>query len=375
MNLVLAPQNYIQERGLIHKVGKLLKDYGKRPLLVADSFVTEIVKDVINKQLEKLRLSLTAFTFGGECCEEEIGRVMDTVKKNGNDLIVGCGGGKAIDTAKAAAFYKGLPFVSFPTSAATCAAWSSSYPLYSMSGSYLGTRELGKTPDLVLVDTEVIARAPSRLLSSGMGDSLAKWYEGKTVFHLLKKDLLVDLALNLSGYLYRVIKRFGPGAKIDVDKNICSMEVDSIVQANILIAGLIGRLGGKNFRSAAAHAFNYALCGISKAARTLHGERVAIGILIQFILEGRKKKELTEILQFYRKIGLPCSMEELGVYFTMDELKEVSARVCGDSRIRNLPFSVDEDMFQNAFLELNNFVKKFTSEENLYDTIGASKKG
>jgi len=190
-----------------------------------------------------------------------------------------------------------------------------------------------------------------------MGDSLAKWYEGKSTVNLLEDELLVEVAVNLSKHLCKTVKKFGPQAKIDVNNNLYSSQVERVILANILVAGLIGRLGGKNFRSAAAHAFNYALCGIPKTFPALHGEKVAIGILIQFILEGRKKEELINLIRFYRKIGLPCRMEEMGIHFTSKQIKHISARVCSDSRIGNLPFSVDETMFQKAFLEVDNLVR------------------
>lgn len=362
VDVTLAPRRFIQQKGIISEISKFLKGYGEKPLFLADEVVASVVKDDFDKSLKKENLSLNLVLFKGECCQEEIERVTHITEKGKYDVLIGCGGGKAIDTAKAAAYYAGVPFLSFPTSAATCAAWSSACPIYSCKGEYIGTKELKRNPDLVLVDPEIIAQAPARLLSAGMGDSLAKWYEGRIASN--KKNMWTEMALNLSSYLRNLIEKFGPQARADTEENICSVQVECIIQANILIAGLIGGLGGKNFRSAAAHAFNYALSGLQKASYALHGERVAIGILIQLALEG-KKEEMIDLIRLYKMIGLPCRMEEIGVHLSREEIKQVSVKVCSDSRINNLPFSVDSAMFQEAFFEANYLAKKLTQKEKV----------
>lgn len=355
MDLILAPKRYIQKEGLIRRLEDFLKAWGQNFLFIADARVASIIKNTIEENVKRPGYLLKFLIFDGECCDEEIGKIELVAHKQRADVVIGCGGGKVIDAAKAAAFDCSLPFISFPTSAATCAAWSSSCPLYLKSGEYAGTRELRKSPDLVLVDSEILAKGPSRLISAGMGDALAKWYEGKSTIRNVKDDTsLRFVVLDLSKNLYKIIKRFGPQAKKDVDNDLCSLYVDSVIQANILLAGMIGSLGGKSFRSAAAHAFNYALCGIPKAVQVLHGERVAIGVLIQLVLAGEKEEVIKNLMRTYQKIGVPCSVEEMGIYFSKEELKVICAKVCSDERVANLPFPVDEVLFEEAFLEINN---------------------
>jgi len=370
IDVFLAPRRFLQEKRLLSKTGEFLKDLGENPLFLADKLVASLVENEAKESLEKKGGSFKLVFFGGECCQEEIEKAVEAIKRERSDVMVGCGGGKAIDTAKAAAYFAGIPLVTLPSSAATCAAWSSVCPVYSRRGEYLRTLELKKNPDLVLVDSEIIARAPSRLLSAGMGDSLAKWYEGRTTSQGREKDPSVALALNLSRNLREIIEKNGPQAKFDVERKFCSLEVEQIIHANILITGLIGGLGGKSFRSAAAHALNYALSGIPAAVHTLHGERVAVGILMQLILEGKDQEELLKLLYLYRKIGLPCSLEELGIYLSPEQLKEVSIRFFkSGSSVYNLPFSIDEVMFQEALLEINSLAKTLSKRSKFDDSI------
>lgn len=53
--------------------------------------------------------------FAGECSKQEIDRIVDIVNQEGLNVIIGIGGGKALDTAKAVAHYAKLPVVIVPT--------------------------------------------------------------------------------------------------------------------------------------------------------------------------------------------------------------------------------------------------------------------
>ena len=358
MDLFLAPERYIQQKGIIKRVGEFLIPFGKRPLLLADGLVFSIVGKTILESLKEAGLSSRFEEFRGECSPEEIDKVTNIIKKEGIDVVIGCGGGKSLDTAKAASLYARLPVITIPTSAATCAAWSFIAPTYTREGKYIKTLDLKKSPDLTLVDPEVISQAPARLISAGMADTLAKWYEGRVVVRNMKKDLSTELALSLSKRACELIKEFGPKAKEDVERKRCSKEVELIIQTNILLTGLIAGLGREKFRSVAAHALNYAMTMLRGNRSTLHGERVAFGIIMQLILERRNEDEIEELLELYSLLGLPLTLEEIGLR-DEEKLKIVVKEIFRQGRrIRNLPFSVDEDMVYKALLKADDWGRK-----------------
>ncbi|RLE10648.1 glycerol dehydrogenase [Candidatus Aerophobetes bacterium] len=365
MDLLLAPERYVQRKGLLNEAGRFIFPFGKKPLVLADRRVFSIIGEKIICSLREVGLSPTFEEFRGECSPKEIERVVKVAQREEIDVIVGCGGGKALDTAKTTSFYLRLPVVTVPTSAATCAAWSFIAPLYTESGAYIRTMDLKKSPELVLADSEIIARAPVRLLCAGMADTLAKWYEGRVAAKRMKKDLCVKLALDLSRRAYEIIKESGPKAKEDAERGNCSDEVELIIQTNILLTGLIAGLGRK-IRSLAAHALNYAMSFVEGTRSILHGEKVAFGIIMQLILENREDEEIEELLNLYSLLDLPLSLEEIGLKNEEKLRKTVKTIFREKSHIYDLPFPVNEEMVYRALLRADEWGRKVKSrKENI----------
>jgi len=364
INLFLAPGRYIQERGILRKIEEFISPLGKKPLFLADKLVYTKVGKALFDNLKETNLKARFEEFRGECCSEEIERIISLTKGEGIDLIVGCGGGKALDTAKAVSSYLNLPIITVPTSAATCSAWSFIAPLYSKEGAYLKTLNLEKNPNLALVDPEIIAQAPPRLLSAGMADALAKWCEARISTQKIKKDLPTQLALDLSRKSYDLIKRIGVKAKIDVERKKCSSELEEIIGVNILLTGLIGGLGRGRCRSSAAHAFNYAMTIFEETRQSLHGEKVAFGIIMMLILEKRSEKEINELLRFYSLLDLPLTLEKLGFAEDKKNLWQLVKEICKQgSNIYRLPFPINEDMVYQALLKANDRGRKIEKEK------------
>ena len=354
IDLFLAPGRYIQERGISKKIGEFIFPLGKRPLFLADELVYSKVVKTLLESLGGTNLKGRFEEFKGECCAEEIERVIALAKHKDIDVMVGCGGGKALDTAKTASVKLHIPIITIPTSAATCSAWSFIAPLYSKEGVYLKSLNLERNPNLALIDPEIIAQAPVRLLSAGMADAQAKWYEAKISTQGIKKDLATQVALDLSKKSYDLVKKIGLRAKRDVERQGCSSELEEIIEVNILLTGLIGGLGRGRCRSSAAHAFNYAMTSFTETRTSLHGEKVAFGVVMMFILEKRSKEEVEELLRFYSLLGLPLTLKRLGFVKSEKNLVRLAEEICKkESNVYRLPFPVNKDMVHQALLEAN----------------------
>jgi glycerol dehydrogenase len=99
-------------------------------------------------------------SFGGECCETELARVAEIIRKHQVDVIVGMGGGKTIDTAKIAADRANIPVIVVPTIASTDAPCSGCAVIYSDAGVFESVFYQKRNPAAVLVDEWIIATAP-----------------------------------------------------------------------------------------------------------------------------------------------------------------------------------------------------------------------
>ena len=75
--------------------------------------------------------------------------------------------------------------------------------------------------------------------------------------------------------------------------------------------------------------------------KALHGEKVAYGILCQLMAEGNTQ-ELAKVREFYRKVGLPLTLADLGVPATEENLRIISSDTKNTEWTRE-PFEMDDE--------------------------------
>lgn len=108
----------------------------------------------------------------------------------------------------------------------------------------------------------------------------------------------------------------------------------------------------------AAHAVHNGLTHIPAAHDALHGEKVAYGILVQLrleeMLQGNQLAATSrqQLLKFYQEIGLPKSLEDLGLSrVTLEELRQAALITCQPkSDIHRLPFKVSPEQLLSAMV-------------------------
>lgn len=239
-----------------------------------------------------------------------------------------------------------------PTIAATDAPCSALSVIYTPEGVFESFLVLHKNPDLVLVDTEVIARAPVRLFVSGMADGLSTWIEAETSYRTgtpgMQGTVATLAAMSLAKLCYETILENGYQARLAVEQGVATEAVERIVEANTLLSGIGFESGGL----AAAHSFQDGITVLEESHGYFHGEKVSFGIIFQLVLENRSREQIKEVLKFCLSVGLPVTLEEIGVKeATQEKLWKVAEATCGPGEtIHSEPFPVTVDRVYSALV-------------------------
>ena len=353
-NIILSPNKYIQGVDALKNIAKYAK---KNAFVIADEFVLSITEDIINESFKNENLEVTFEIFNRECSKVEVNRLKEILKTKDSKIIIGVGGGKTLDTAKAVAYYCNLPVMIVPTIASTDAPCSALSVLYTEDGQFDEYLLLPSNPDIVLMDTKIISRAPARLLASGMGDALSTYFEARACERSnalnMGGGLPTKAAMALAKLCFDILIADGEKAMFAAQRSVCTKAVENIIEANTYLSGIGFESGGL----AAAHAIHNGLTILEECHDLYHGEKVAFGVLVQLFLENAPMEEIDEVLFFCKNIGLPTSLEELGVSsLETDKLFKVAelATAPGET-IHNMPFEVTAEKVLAAILAADNY--------------------
>lgn len=355
MNAVFcSPSRYTQGPHATRDLGSEMTRLGLRgsALIVAGRSARSQLEGIWQKTLGEAGIPFSIHPFAGECTRAEIALIVAAARAVKASTIVGAGGGKALDAGRAAASELGLPVVNCPTIASTDAPCSAISVIYNEEGEFQEVLIYGKNPELILVDTQVIANAPVRQLVSGMGDALSTWFEARACAKSGAANMRGGAptlgALALAELCYKTLLADGVEAFHAVKRHEVTPALDRIVEANTLLSGL----GFESAGLAAAHSVHNGLTCVPGSHGFLHGEKVAFGVLVQLLLEKTHQSELEEVLSFAASVGLPMTLSEIGCGgLSREMLSMVAARaIAPGETIHNEPFKVTESMVVEAIL-------------------------
>lgn len=360
MTEIKAPECYINESGVISKVGDYIKKYGNHVLLIGGKTALSETKEKITSSLLHHEIQFNINEFIGYPTLDKAKAYAKWAKEENIDVLVAIGGGKVCDVTKTAGDIAGIPVITIPTIGATCASWAAVSVLYTEEGDFDQFYQNRYTPKLIIVDPEVLIKAPERYIKAGIVDTYAKWYE---------------LAPGLKGRqdpLVMQISAFGAKLAFDVlDDNAAKAieatrkkQVDeafiNTIDAIIFLAGYVGTYVGARAYSGFAHPFYHSSRRIKDSRKMLHGELVSYGILAQLVLEGKSEEFLAETIHKFEEFNVAFTLKDLG----LDNNQSENLYVIADRTLKEfggftkLGLSSDVNEICSALIKTDELVKK-----------------
>ena len=355
-----SPSKYIQGKNALKDIGQHVKSIGKKPLILSDETVWKITGSTIEESLKADDLDFHYVEFNGEASLNEVERIVKDGKNEAVDSVIGVGGGKTLDTAKAVADGLAVSVVIVPTTASTDAPTSALSVIYSDEGVFESYKFYDKNPELVLVDTKVVAGAPPRLFASGIADAMATWVEARATIKS-NGDAMAGgktsiAARAIAEACEKTLFAYGQSAYKAVQKGLVTKHVEAVVEANTLLSGLGFESGGL----AAAHAIHNGFTVLEGDIHHLtHGEKVAYGTLTQLVLELHSQDEILKYIEFYRALGLPTTLKEMHLEeVSYEDLRRVGEAATQEGEtMGNLSQDVTPDDVATAILAVDQLSK------------------
>ena len=362
---VTSPKKFIIGPGLLSQMHDYVNDFGNNAFVISDEFILDRVHNQSTKAFQDAGMSITIERFNYECTETEINRLGSLATENGANVIVGIGGGKTLDSAKAVAFYHKLPVILYPTIASTDAPCTALAVIYKDDGEFDRYLFLPQNPDAVIADTDILAAAPARFFAAGVGDALATYFEARACYQsdginlVLKKPSRTGLGL--AKLCYELLCENVAAAMDAVNNKVSTPALEQTIEATIYLSGVGAEAGGL----AAAHAIHNGMTAVPDLHGAQHGEKVTFGLLTQLVLENAPQAEIDEVIHIIKTVNLPLTLKDLGLKtFVEAEWRKVAEIACSkEDTMGNMTMQVTPNDVYNAMIAANSMAERYSATQ------------
>lgn len=338
-------------------VADLILPLGNRALLIAGNRALAAGYEELRRTAGSRGVFITVSPYTGEPTLERARELAQTAREAQACVILGMGGGRAIDAAKAAAYYAQLPVITLPTIAATCAAVTALSVVHHPTGAALSPFLFLNGPPLhAFLHTGILAASPAQYLRAGIGDSIAKHVE--SAFKAQNADLRFEdrLGLAIAAMGYESLLSFGHSAYSDARRGLDSPDFRLVCEVCIVNTGLVSLLVRESFNGGLAHALYYALRDEKPFSGLLHGDLVAWGSLVQLMLEG-KEGEARRLAAYLKALEVAAGLREMGLMEISPALEETFKQALYQQDMAEAPWFVEPDALLAAIHAVERFAR------------------
>lgn len=362
LKVKIGPQFYHYAKGAIDGfVPSVLEEYRAKKILIVHGTVSWVKAEPYLGFVNTYPGEFFYHRYTGECSYFGADLITEKVRAENIDFIIGVGGGKLVDLVEYAAHFNNVPCGVIPTLASNCAPWTPLSVMYKETGEAEGNSEhYMRQAAFFITDPYLVIDSPLDYFIAGLADTIAKWYESDLILNQpqLANYPFLRLAKSTTILCKDAILADSTQAIQDMKAGKVTDTFVNLSEIIFAVAGMVGGLGDKYARNAAAHAMHDAISKyLPKSHEYLHGEKVAYGILYQLALENRFTM-IDDLLPFYNELHLPRSLADMGLTPTKEEKEAIVNFIYSKNKVHLIPIEITHEKLGRAMDELEVYISK-----------------
>lgn len=286
---------------LLPLIEREISDIRKKSIIL---FTSERIHSLCRKEIDDVSKQLkVSIVYVHESSYDIAVEYAKRISIENYHVVIGLGGGKILDTAKYASYVSKVLYLAIPTTLSNDGVASPIAVLLTENGK---AKSFGcKSPDGIVIDTEMIKNSPTSTLMAGIGDTVSNFtalfdwkLESKYIgtrandFAYLLSDTAFNMLLNSR------------------ETDIRSENLITQLAQSIILSGLAMNIAGNSRPcSGSEHLFSHALDEFYNIDSP-HGLKVALGSVVSCIFQ---RRSYSPMLDFLSRFGVSVSPEKLGI--------------------------------------------------------------
>ena len=301
------PLCLVVEEGVFTRTDEVIKQYlpeieGKKSLIITEKFLHDLYADIIG-EIRKNHNDAEVIEVVRADFDEAVG-IAKKICIEDIKVVIGFGGGRILDVAKYAAYVSKAVYICLPTNLSNDSLASP----FAVLGTVDKSRKTlaCKIPTAILVDTDMIVKAPQIQTLGGIGDTIGKYtavYDW-TLAAASEGKPVDDFAYSISWMCYDSIAHFD-------EKSLTSVAFLKTLARALVMGGLAMEIAGSSRPcSGSEHLFCHAIEEFYPQIKISHGLAVALGSVGAANFQGRDDLKMLEACRAY---GLDVNPASYGI--------------------------------------------------------------